>query len=316
MDLTALKYIVTIAEEKQLSKAAELVYVTSSALSQCVKKIEGELGVPLFEKIDSRTFLLTNAGKIYVDAAKRILQIKEDAYREIQDVYNTSRGEFSFGCSPKRGLAVFSNVFPVFHKAYPEIKIELIEANLNTLYELILNGAIDIAMITPMARELESVGFELLDEEEIVLAIPVDHPKAALAGPDGIGTLEIEKLDMFKKDEWILSNKGSMHRNLTDDIFEKAGFYPEKVLLETSSTNPHIITIEEGLAVGFIPIPRIRKSANICMFHLEPKQYRQLYAVYRKNYRLSESQRFLIDAIRTFYRSPITDRLPPHRLGW
>ena len=316
MDLTALQYIVTIAEEKKLSRASERLFVTSSALSQCIKKIENELSTPLFEKVDSRTFLLTNAGKIYVDAAKEILRTKDEAYREIQDVYNMKRGKFTFGCSPKRGLAVFSNVFPVFHKEYPNIQIDLVEANLNTLYDMVLDGAIDIATITPLSKELETVGFELLDEEEIVLAIPVGHPHAPLAGKTKIGSIDLPSLNLFKDDAWVLSNKGSMHRNLTDEIFRIAGFSPGKVLLETSSTNPHLIAIEEGIAVGFIPVPRMGKSANIVQFHLKPVQHRRLYAAYRKSYRLSESQRFLIDKIREFYLTPVTKALPPHRLGW
>lgn len=121
MDLTLLEYIVTIAEERKLSKAAEKLYVTSSALSQCVKKLETDLGVPLFERINGYYLHLTNGGKIYVDAAKKILQIKKEAYMELEDLQHAKRGRFVFGCSPKRRLAMFANVYPVFHKAYPKL---------------------------------------------------------------------------------------------------------------------------------------------------------------------------------------------------
>ncbi len=316
MDLTSLGYIVAVAEQRQLSKAADIVHVTSSALSQCIKKIEDELGLPLFEKIDSRTFHLTTAGRIYVDAAKKILKTKDEAYREIRDVYHTVRGRFTFGCSPKRGLAMFSNVYPTFHKVYPDVRIDLVEANLNKLYDWVLDGSVDIAIITPLLRELDTVNHELMDQEEIVLAIPVGHPRAYLGGQGLVGSISIPELEYFRNDDWVLSNKGSMHRNLTDEIFKEAGFFPQHVLLETSSTNPHLIAIEEGIAVGFVPVPRMEKSAKIIQLHLKPEQHRSLYATYRKSYILSESQRFLIGKIKEFYNTPVTKDLPPHRLGW
>lgn len=316
MDLAMLNYIVTIAEERGLAAASEKLHVTTSALSQCIKKLEHQLGVPLFEKIDSRTFILTMAGKIYVDAGKRILRIQEETYREIQDVCHATRGEFAFGCSPKRGLAVFSNVFPDFYKAYPKVRINLVEASLNDLYQLVLDGTVDIATVTPLERELEAVDSELLDEEEIALGIPAHHRLAHLAMDRGEGTIRVSDLGLFKEDAWVLSNKGSMHRNFTDKVFSDADFFPRRVLLETSSTNPHLIAIEEGIAVGFVPIQKGYRNPKMTIFHLEPRRYRKLYAVYRKNYRLSESQRFLIDAIRRFYASTSKEGLPAYRLGW
>lgn len=316
MDMTILKYIVTIADERKLSTASEKLHVTSSALCQCVKKLEHELGVPLFEKIDSRMFLLTMAGKIYVDAGRKILKLKEDAYREIQDVCHSTRGEFTFGCSPKRGLAAFSNVYPDFFRTYPDVKVKLVEASLNDLYQLVLEGSLDIAAVTPPEHELETVDSELLHQEEIVLAIPKAHPRAGLAGKDGEGSIGMGEVGLFRDDRWVLANKGSMHRNFAEEIFREAGFFPGNVLLETSSTNPHMIAIEEGIAVGFVPIQKGNPNPRIAVLHFEPRRYRKLYAVYRKNYRLSESQRFLIDSIRDFYAFTSPEGLPAYRLGW
>lgn len=316
MDLTALRYVVAIAEEKSLAKASDQLFVTSSALSQCVKKIENELGAPLFEKIDSRTFIPTHVGRVYVEAAARILGIKETAYREIRDVNFMVRGRFTFGCSPYRGLSVFANVYPSFHKKYPKVRIDLREAYMNSIYDLVRDGSIDIGMTTPLAADPDAVQLELLDREEIVLAIPKDHRLAHLAGPGGHGSIPIESLAEFKDDEWMLSLKGSMSRNLTDGIFEKAGFSPSRVLLETSSTDPHLIAIEEGIAVGLVPEPRVPGSVQAVFLHLEPRQYRSLYATYRRNYRLSESQRFLIDQLREFYRTPLVKPAPRHKQAW
>ena len=316
MDLTLLKYIVTIAEEEKISPASKKLHVTSSALSQAVKKLENDLGIPVFEKLNSHTFKLTEAGRIYVEAARNILSIKDAAYREIEDVQHDNRGSFIFGCSPKRGLAMLANVFPTFHKAYPHIKIELKEANLNTLYDSVIDGSVDIAVLTPLSEEHKFVNLEPLDKEEIVLAIPVNHHLAGLAGKDRRGTIAISDLKLFQDENWMMTNKDSMLRNLTDSLFEKAGFFPRKILLETSSTSPHLAAVEEGIAVSLVPKPRKNSKARIITLHLEPRLHRRLYAAYRKGYLLSRSQRFFIDLMGNFYTTPGEGELPPHRTGW
>jgi DNA-binding transcriptional LysR family regulator len=307
MDLTLLKYIVTIAEEKGLAKAAAKLYITPSALSQCIKKLEGELGIPIFEKINSHTFQLTSGGKIYVEAARKILKIKEETYLKLEDTQRSNRTSFVFGCSPRRGLAMLTKVFPPFHKKYPNVQIELKEYYLNRLLDFVIDGSVDIAVLTPLSDEHNLVELEVLDTEEIVLAIPADHPHAAaLVGKNRTGTICYADLQLFAHDNWMLSNKESMHRNLTDDILKRVGFYPERVLLETSSTTPHIAAVEAGIAVSLVPVPR-RPGPNTRLLHLEPKIYRTLYAAYRKSYILSESQRDFIDSIREYYRSEKND---------
>lgn len=316
MDLTMLKYIVTISEEKKLSRASEKLYVTSSALSQCIKKLENDIGVPIFEKINGQSFHLTEAGRLYVESAKKMLQMKENVYRELEDVQHDNRGSFVFGCSPKRGLAMLSNIFPKFYRTYPGIHINLFETNLNTLHNLIIEGKVDIAVLTPLSEETAMINLEPLDKEEIVLALPPSHPKAYLAGESGIGTISIQDIRMFEDDNWMMTNTDSMLRNLTDEIFEEAGFYPEKVLLETSSTSPHVSAVEEGIAVSLIPMPRRVEDLDIVVFQLQPKQYRKLYAAYRKSYLLSNSQRYFINLMAEFYSHAGKEILPPHKAGW
>ncbi len=316
MDLTQAKYIVTVAEEGKLARAAEKLYITSSALSQCIKKLEGEIGIPLFEKLNSHTFRLTNAGEIYVEAARKILKIKEDAYRELEDVQHGNRGRFTFGCSPKRGLAMLTNVFPLFYKAYPNVQIDLKESYLNKLYELVLDGSVDIAVLTPISDEMEGVELEFLDREEIVLAIPVDHPLSSKSVENKQGEISLSHIKLFAGDNWMMSAKDSMLRNLTDDLFRQCGFYPEKVLLETSSTVPHISAIEEGIAVSFVPVSHSNQSEKVKILHLEPRQYRTLYAARRKSYILSESQQYFIGLMKKFYQEAQDLDLPVHRRGW
>ena len=84
MDLKQIEYILKIAEENNITHAAEKLFITQPALNQQLLKLEKELGTPLFHRSRSN-WRLTEAGEIYVKNAKQILQIKKNTYEQIRD---------------------------------------------------------------------------------------------------------------------------------------------------------------------------------------------------------------------------------------
>ena len=83
MDTKIIEYVIAIAEEKSLSKAAERLYLSQPALSQRLKKLEDELGTPLFVR-GKDGLSITDAGRIYVNGGHSILQIKREALKKPQ----------------------------------------------------------------------------------------------------------------------------------------------------------------------------------------------------------------------------------------
>ena len=91
MELKQLEYIVKIAEERNVTKAAEKMYITQSALNQQLLKLEKELGSQLFYR--SRTnWKLTEIGEIYIKNAEKILNIKKETYDQINDLLEKHKG--------------------------------------------------------------------------------------------------------------------------------------------------------------------------------------------------------------------------------
>lgn len=106
MDLRQIQYIVAIAEENNITRAAEKLYITQSALNQQLLKLEKELGVQLFHR--SRTdWHPTEAGEIYLKAAREMLLLKKDTYHRIHDLAKIQQGELSVGFTPGRGSPCF-----------------------------------------------------------------------------------------------------------------------------------------------------------------------------------------------------------------
>lgn len=84
MDLKQLEYIVEIAKESNITHAAQNIFISQSALNQQLLKLEKELGAKLFYRT-RKNWQLTEIGRIYVENAKKILNIKKETYKEIED---------------------------------------------------------------------------------------------------------------------------------------------------------------------------------------------------------------------------------------
>ena len=85
MDFKILEYIIAIAEAKNVTKAAEKLYISQSGLNQQLIKTEKELGTPLFYRTN-KEMKLTLAGQIYIANAKRILKMAQNCVTQIQDL--------------------------------------------------------------------------------------------------------------------------------------------------------------------------------------------------------------------------------------
>jgi DNA-binding MarR family transcriptional regulator len=92
-----LKYILTLAEEHNMSNAAQKLYISQPSLSSMLASVEDELGVKIFER-RSTHMTLTSAGQCYIEASKNILRIMRDLERQINECNNYTRGTITIGC--------------------------------------------------------------------------------------------------------------------------------------------------------------------------------------------------------------------------
>ncbi|MBM7653481.1 LysR family transcriptional regulator [Neobacillus cucumis] len=115
MELKQLEYMIKIAEEKNITKAAEKLFITQSALNQQLLRLEKELGTQLFFRSRSN-WHLTRAGEIYIENAKKMVRIKKDTYNQINDLIEIKKGLLRIGLTPERGPEMFAAIYPIFYK--------------------------------------------------------------------------------------------------------------------------------------------------------------------------------------------------------
>ena len=171
MDTHLIENIIKIAEEKSITKAAEKLYLTQSALNQQLLKIERELGTALFRRTKTE-MIPTQAGEIYLKGAREMLRTKSRTYAEISDLTGSYKGTLSIGMTPVRGPDMFVHVYPRFHKKYPHMVVVPYELNIYRMQPLIARGDIDFGFMTLFPDQEAQNAYETLFEEEILLAVP------------------------------------------------------------------------------------------------------------------------------------------------
>lgn len=299
MDTKQIEYILKIAEENNITKAAEKLFITQSALNQQLLKLERELGTPLFHR--SRTnWGLTEAGHIYVEGAKAALQIKKTTYNQIYDIADVRRGHLSIGLTPSRGLCMFTAIYPELHRSYPNLKVKPIEMRVRTQQTAIAKGEIDVGFMTLHQRDRTNDTYITLGTEELMLIIPSGHPVAFKAAPASkpLATLDIREL---KYEPFVLMDKDSTLRAVCDTIFDRAGFAPN-ILFETNNTGGIVSMVESTLCCGIIPGYYVRKPpAGVACFSLADRPTWDMAISYPSNAYLSSGAREFIRLAKEYW---------------
>ena len=297
MDTKQIEYILKIAEENNITKAAGKLFITQSALNQQLIKLEKELGTPLFHR--SRTnWHLTEAGEIYVTNAKQMLQIKKDTYQMIHDLTEGRCGHLSVGFTAGRGITMFTSSYAVFHQLYPNIIIEPKEGIVRVLQKLICQGDLDIGFLTHTVKDRTDDIYETIYTEELFLAVPSGHPivKSHPAKEGEYATLDIRELQY---EPFVLMDKRSTMRTLVDQLFSNAGFEPQ-ILFETGNNHTIISMIHASLCCGILTYYYVKDlPPGITCFRLPSRPTWDFTASYKKGRYLSEAARCFIDLMKS-----------------
>ena len=294
MDFRQLEYIVAIAENKSISKAAESLFISQSGLNQQLIKLEKELGLQLFDR--NKHFLRpTKAGEIYVKNAIEILKIKRNTYTELGDLKKEATGEISLGLTHEHGIDLFTSIFTSFNQRYPGISFALTEAIVARQNELLLSGQLDLGFV--MLRESERINLEYIKlfEEDLILGVPKNHPEAARANPFGM-PLATTDLKRFYDSKFSLIFGASTMRQLVDPLFQQAGYKPQ-ILIETAMNHALIQLVSKGFCCTIVPYSRMLNSpysSDCAWFRLPGRPSWQVCFARRKDTHLSEAHRYLI----------------------
>ena len=176
-----MNYIIAIAEEGSISKAAERLFMAQSSLSQYLASLEHEVGSKLFVRT-STGVRPTESGRLMIDYAYRERSEYHRLRDQIQDVDALKGGRVIMGISTFRGTFLMPRVLEAFRREYPKIHVIIVEANSMALEEMLRNGTIDIALIILPAKTLRHE-IKTAMQDEICIITNSSHPVMKYAKP-------------------------------------------------------------------------------------------------------------------------------------
>lgn len=220
MDVRQLRAFVTVAEERNFTRAADRLNITQPPLSRQIMDLEAQLGMALFARRGRRQVTLTAAGKIFLRKARQILEQMDKSLAEMRLIEAGKVGELHAGFVDDVMFGPLADHVGGFLKQHPDVFLDSCVALSPVLCEMVVDGRLDVAVVEPplpiAAQHLQTCP---LPSERFVIAVPVDHP---LAGREQIRLAEL-------KDERFTVTSAAPATSFAlrvDRLFEQAGIAP------------------------------------------------------------------------------------------
>ncbi len=175
MKMKQFRYVLTIANVRSFSKAANELNISQPSLSQYVKKIEKRLGLELFER-EKGEVILTDAGRIYTEFGRKFLDLDHQLEVRLSDVALHKTGSLIIGTAPYRAASMMPAIAKSFQAIRPGICLVVREGTTAELEDGMQHGDFDLCL-TMLPIDERIFEWENVIEEELVLAVPPDFSK-------------------------------------------------------------------------------------------------------------------------------------------
>jgi len=290
MELQQLRYFVAVADAGKVTAAARDLHVAQPSVSKQLRKLETELGAPLFER-GKTGVALTAAGQILLPWAKRVLTDLEGARSDVAGLASLERGRLSIGATPSLSTVLLPRVLAAFHSEHPGITLNVLEAGSGDLVERLAMGGLDLALvILPVPRE-ELFDTTPLLREELVLAVAKRHP---LAKRKSVRVSELRGVPL------VMFREGYDLRSATIAACEQAGFHPT-FAIEGAEMDGVLRMAAAGVGVAVVPRMVVERGGPLVAVRLaQPTLIRSVGVAFRRDRQHSRAADALVARLREF----------------
>lgn len=249
MDFRQLQYLTAVAEYKNVTKAAESLFISQSALSHFIKKTEEELEVQLFDR-STVPISLTYAGKCYVETARRILLENEKLMKELREISDNMSGLLRIGVSRDRASYVMPRLIRDFNKIYPGIHVDIFTQSGQKLKDALKSGRIDLLLLPSDVQENDPAFLcRRLYREEIVFCAA----KGTVSRDELVqGYRSVIDVSALENRSFYMLNKEHSIRGFYDRFFRQHHIRPE-ICAEFNSSVTCYRMAAVGTACAVVP---------------------------------------------------------------
>jgi DNA-binding transcriptional LysR family regulator len=247
MDLRQLEHFVAVAEEHHFTRAASRLHIVQSGLSASIRALERDLGAALFAR-STRRVELTEAGRVLLIEARRVLAAAETARNAVAAVQGLLRGRLRIGILQSMRELHLAEVLADFHAAHPGVEIELTQAASAVLAERVRDAQLDLAFVA-LSRPPDGLSLTPLADFPMELACAAGHPldrRPASARRSGVRLAELDG------ETFVDFPAGWGGRMVVDEAFAAAGVR-RQVRFEVGDVSALLDLVAQGLGVAIVP---------------------------------------------------------------
>ena len=176
LSLRQLRAFLAVAQESSMTRAADKLHLTPSALSMLVRGMEDDLGARLFDRT-TRRLVLTEAGAQFLPTVQQVFAQLEAGIASLQNTQHVKAGRLRVAASPLLASALFPKVIASFRSQHPHVKVVLLDVPVESLPDLVRQGEVDLAVCTAN-QEAQDLTATPLYVDKLMLVCPTSHPLA------------------------------------------------------------------------------------------------------------------------------------------
>jgi LysR family hydrogen peroxide-inducible transcriptional activator len=291
MTLTELKYVVALAQERHFGRAAEKCFVTQPTLSLAIKKLEDELGVPLFER-NKNDVIVTALGEKIIDQARRVLEEAGRITQLVKGGGDQLTGPLRLGVIPTIGPYLLPELIPLLKKNAPNMPLSIEENLTGNLAPMLRQGDIDCALIA-LPFMLPGVKTKALYEESFHVVVPTAHrwAKRKHIKPAELG-----------QENLLMLNSGHCFR---DQVLEACpGQAPDAITDGRAGSSLETIRnmVASGLGISVLPCSALNKRYESKLLGIidfdSPVPSRKVALAYREGFARPQAIEVLIESVK------------------
>ena len=293
MDIRTLSYFVTIAEELNITKAAEKLCMSQPPLSNQMKSLEEELDTTLFIR-GKRHLQLTESGKLLYRHAKEILSLVDKTSEEVRAMAKGMHGKIAIGLVEGSAPIIAAEWIETFLKEHKNVQFTVVDGNSDELIQKLRSGLIDLAIITSPCDNTLLSSFKV-GQEQMTAFMSKDNPLASLPG----STIDLAML----KDKALLVPSRESMVSMIYRWFKEIHIEPKIVC---KMDNYLDVAALAGRNVGISLFPKTSYILNqqiIAKEIVNPERYVEYLFVWLKNKPLSLLNEAFINHVKSFVKA-------------
>ena len=247
MDLRQLRYFIALAETGNFHRAAERLNMAQPPLSVAIRKLEEELGTPLFER-ESRGVRLTDAGRAALPTARAAIEQAALVREVVRRGALGESGSISVGFVGSAISAALPRIIPAFRARYPDVDLRLEEMTSASIAEALAARSLDVGLVRLPLMKPGDLAVSVIERDELVAALLADHPLARRR------TLRIADL---AGEALVLHGPVSVLRSVVMLACQRAGFAP-RIAQEATQVQTILSLVQSGLGIALVPAEMAR----------------------------------------------------------